>query len=240
MDKLFQTFPDNGVVSRFSTNARKSPTLGNMRDRVFRFNFNAVGEVMTITNFELLEYSKQIGLNDVAEERFSWLFALDVLMVEKIYGVEPSQIVSEIKAMEEGKSGVLTKDPTQFNRPPLKEFWHKHYFASRFLPQNILAELPKKKMRQLAEDVFDPTISDVVTEEMIRKFSYRVTIESFEERCADKRITGEWIVFAKHSRKNYYLCLATHNDGDDVVAQKIKDICCPQFPFLHGYIMGYS
>lgn len=202
-----------------------------MKFHTFYFNGNAGNERISITNHGLLEYAKQIRLNDAAEGRFSWLFALDVMMFEKMYGIDSSQIVSEIRAMEEG-GGSMTKAPTQFTREPLRGLWHKHYFSPRFLPQNILSELPKKKMRRLAEEVFDTTRSDVITEEMIAEFSYRVSVESFEERGADKRVTGEWIVFAKHSGKNYYLCLSTHNAGDDVVAQRIKDVCYPQFPFL--------
>jgi len=203
-----------------------------MTIHTFRFNVNAGGEQSSLTNHELLEYAKQIRLHDVAEGRYAWLFALEVMMTEKQYGIDSFQIVAEIKAMEEGKTGFHTKAPSLLTRERLRGLWHKHYFAPRFLPQNILSELPKKKMLRLAEEVFDWRKWDVVTEEMVNEFSHRVAIESFEERGGDKRLTGEWIVFAKHNGKNYYLCLSTHTAGDETVAQQIRDVCCPQFPFI--------
>lgn len=48
-----------------------------------------------------------------------------------------------------------------------------------------------------------------------------------------ERLTGEWIVFAKHEGLNYYLTLTTHDrtlHQDD--RQQIENICYPEFPFL--------
>jgi hypothetical protein len=55
----------------------------------------------------------------------------------------------------------------------------------------------------------------------------------YRERSREGKLTGHWIVFAEHNGKNYYLCLATHEEGDEVVAERIKDGCCAEFPFLH-------
>jgi hypothetical protein len=52
------------------------------------------------------------------------------------------------------------------------------------------------------------------------------------DRSEDDELTGEWIIFAEHDGKNYYLCLATRKEGYDVIADKIKSECCPEFPFL--------
>jgi hypothetical protein len=45
-------------------------------------------------------------------------------------------------------------------------------------------------------------------------------------------LTGEWIVFVEHEGQNYYICLATHNGGDDEILGYIRNICHLEFPFL--------
>lgn len=48
-----------------------------------------------------------------------------------------------------------------------------------------------------------------------------------------ERLTGEWIVFAKHEGQNYYLSLATHDKTThEDLRRNIDAICCPEFPFL--------
>ena len=47
--------------------------------------------------------------------------------------------------------------------------------------------------------------SSVITQDMIDELSHRVTHEAVESRDKDGKITGEWLIFAKHDGKNYYL-----------------------------------
>jgi predicted transcriptional regulator len=48
-----------------------------------------------------------------------------------------------------------------------------------------------------------------------------------------ERLTGEWIVFAKHEGRNYYLTLATHDKTThEHERQQIENICYREFPFL--------
>ncbi len=52
-----------------------------------------------------------------------------------------------------------------------------------------------------------------------------------------ERLTGEWIVFAKHQGLNYYLTLATHDQTmHEHERQQIDAICCQEFPFLDGLL----
>ena len=85
-------------------------------------------------------------------------------------------------------------------------------------------------------EIFDPNKSPVVTKEMINELSHRVVVESLEDRGANNKLTGEWIVFAKHQGQNYYLCLTNHESGDENIAQSIKSACVPQFSFLNTYV----
>ena len=47
-------------------------------------------------------------------------------------------------------------------------------------------------------------------------------IRLYLDRSQEGKLTGHWIVFAEHDRKNYYLCLATHEEGDDVIAEELR------------------
>ena len=50
------------------------------------------------------------------------------------------------------------------------------------------------------------------------------------------KLTGEWIVYAVHEGLNYYLCITSHESGDENIAQNIKAACLPQFSFLDAYV----
>jgi len=56
--------------------------------------------------------------------------------------------------------------------------------------------------------------------------------ESSEERENQSKLTGEWIVFAKHQGRNYYVTLATHTTGDQHTFDEIKSMAHAEFPFL--------
>jgi hypothetical protein len=95
----------------------------------------------TITDEDMTRYADEIGLNRVANDRYSCVFVMDLLLHERFLGVEASAIVEEIKALEQGRCGVGTKPASQFQREPLRGFWHKHYFCARFVAQNMLNQL---------------------------------------------------------------------------------------------------
>jgi hypothetical protein len=51
--------------------------------------------------------------------------------------------------------------------------------------------------------------------------------------AAAANLTGEWIIYAHHDGKNYYLCLGTHDkSGHKGLRQQLDDFCCLEFPFL--------
>jgi hypothetical protein len=82
----------------------------------------------------------------------------------------------------------------------------------------------------------DPSKSPVITKEMITELAHRVTHEPVEDRANNKKLTGEWIVFAKEAGQNYYLCLNTHNAGDQQIVDRIKSNCLREFPFLSAIV----
>jgi hypothetical protein len=186
-----------------------------------------------VTEKELLPYAKLIGLESLASGRYSWLFLLNLYLNERVQGVDSGMVMQEIRDLEAGTSTTGTKAATQFQRPPLQGLWHKHYFSGHFVAHNILNQLSGDRIMNLASRVFDPSVSSVITEQMIRDFAYEVSHGSLEKRAEQKRLTGEWIVFAKHEGQNFYLCASTHTNGDQVIYDSIKSAVLLQFPFLN-------
>lgn len=198
----------------------------------YSFTVHVGNKPQVITNKELEEYAKMVGLQAIASERYSWLFAIDLLLFERVNGIDPHMIVDEIKTLEGVRPGGGTKLATQFERKPLKGLWHKHFFSAHFVAYNIVNEIAGKKLKCLVDEIFDSNKSLVVTREMSNVLAHRACVGPLENRDGDGRLTGEWIVFAKHDGNNYYLCLSTHKTGDQQIYDRIKSVCYPQFPFL--------
>ena len=50
------------------------------------------------------------------------------------------------------------------------------------------------------------------------------------EAVHSKKLTGEWLVYAKSNDKNYFLCLATHSEGDQNIFDNKILSCYQEFP----------
>jgi len=62
--------------------------------------------------------------------------------------------------------------------------------------------------------------------------SHRFMDEGFRDRAAAGRLTGEWIIFAKHEGKRFYLTVALHGEDDASIHERIVKWCQPEVPFL--------
>ena len=202
------------------------------------FNVHEGNSTYRVENEELAEYANLYGLETLIPSRYSWLFVFNLMMLERKNGIAPFSIIDEIKNLEDVGPPQQTKPASEFKGAHLKGLWHKHFFAANLslLAHNISNQLAGGKLGKLVEDIFDPNKSPVVTKEMIGELSHRVVVGSLEDRASDGKLTGEWIVFAKHQGQNYYLCLTTHESGDENIAQSIKAACMPQFAFLNTYV----
>jgi hypothetical protein len=198
----------------------------------FTFNVHVGSDTRTITQDELGEYAQWVGLDRVAPDRYSWLFVLDLLLNEQVNGVDPFGVVDEIKALEAGESRLGTKPASEFTHEPLRGLWHKHYFSAHFVGKNIQNHFAGRRLDRFIRKIFDPAKSPIVTREMIEEFAHGFAHEPLEHRAEAERLTGEWIIFAKHEEQNYYLCLATHTSGDEAIFARIASACFRQFPFL--------
>lgn len=202
------------------------------------FNVHEGSSTYRVENEELVEYANFYGLERLISGRYSWLFVFNLMMLERNNGIAPFSIIDEIKSLEGDVASQQTKPASEFKGAHLKGLWHKHFFAANLslIAHNITNQLAGGKLAKLVEEVFDPKKNSVVSKEMIGELSHRVVVESLEDRASNSKLTGEWIVFAKHQGQNYYLCVATHNSGDENIAQSIKAACLPQFEFLSNHM----
>jgi len=180
--------------------------------------------------------SKLVKRMSELAKRMSELIWFDIYVLDAAFGVSPHEILSAIRELEQGELPSGVKPATQFKNLPLKGLWHKHFFSAHFIVQNIILGLGKTGLERLVNEVMDPAKSPVITEEMINELAHRVTYEPVEVRDARKKLTGEWIVYLRHEGKNYYLCVNTHNAGDQFIFDRIKEHCVRDFPELLAWL----
>ncbi|MFA5685018.1 MAG: hypothetical protein WCZ65_06230 [Lysobacteraceae bacterium] len=202
----------------------------------YNFRVHVGTEIKTFTEVELGEYAGLVGLDKAAPGRYSWLFVMQLYLHAEVNGIDPSMIVGELKALEGGTSPAGTKPATEFTREPLKGLWHKHFFSAHFVGHNLANHHAGGRLGKLVEQVMDPKKYPVITAELINKLTHEIVTGAFEKREAQDKLTGEWIVFAKHGGQNYYLCLATHETGDQAIYDQIESACFRQFPALNPVV----
>ena len=189
------------------------------------FKIQVGDQTQVITWKRLARYAESLGLNQIIKNRFSCPFVLNVYLHDHIYDIGPTLIVDEIKRLGNGILGPGTKQAKPIDRWPLRGLWHQHFFSPHFAAKNILNRIAGNRGKIIAERVFNFDNPSPITREMIAEFSHRLTMEQLERHSNAGKLTGEWIVFAKHDGTNYYLCLATHTSDGSVMCDQIKLIC---------------
>ena len=70
-----------------------------------------------------------------------------------------------------------------------------------------------------------------------KALAHEFTVGAFEKRAGDKEMTGDWVIFAKHEGKNYYLGVSPHTEkntahDDDALYRQLENGSAAEFPFL--------
>jgi hypothetical protein len=181
-------------------------------------------------------------LEQIAPGRISLLFLLSIFGAFKAGRVNPFQVAAEIEALEKGKSTGL-KPPIQNKYPPLKGLWHKHYMQTGIASMTMNV---KHGLKQFGIPYLQKKVQEAQQAREIRYFTVddvapiaRDAVSGNWKRLREaEKLTGEWIVFAKHEGLNYYLSLATHDlSTHDNLRQQIDALSCREFPFL-GQILA--
>ena len=152
---------------------------------------------------------------------------------------EKGFILDEIDFLEGVSPSTRTKEASQFKRSPLRPFWHKHFSTPRHTFKNLgvrwgldrggNTDLSCMISGVASEHGHDPEKWPLVLAD-------RLVFEGFVDR-ARHGLTGDWIIFAIHHGQNYYLDLATHEEGVDsyTLYEKLRDSAEAEFPFLFSF-----
>ncbi|BCT66857.1 hypothetical protein NNRS527_00425 [Nitrosospira sp. NRS527] len=84
----------------------------------------ANGEDMTTV---ITGFANFIGLEPLVSGRYSILLVLGLFGGATSNRLNPAKVVHEIQTLEGVRNPSRLKPPTQFEYPPLKGLWHKHY-----------------------------------------------------------------------------------------------------------------
>jgi hypothetical protein len=144
-------------------------------------------------------------------------------------------VLDELDFLERIRKSSKTKAPEPFRHPLLQRFWHKHYSSARHIPRNIGLSW---SLDHRGNQALDQALAAIarehgrVSDVRPRELAHRLTVDGYEKRA--RRLTGEWILYAVHDRKNYYLTLGTHREGKDPeeLRARLQRQCEAEWPFL--------
>lgn len=190
-------------------------------------------ETKRIDGQKRTEFVQRYGLNDLIPNRYSEVLIVDLIVNLDLNGIDPRQIIDEIKRLETIDDDGYTKEATQFKHPPLHPLWHQHYFSSHYIVPNIQNEM-KRNFKTIWDTSMGPEGS-VIEQSHIDNLVHNIVEGTIETRSHEKRITGEWLVFAKQTTGNIYLCMANHTAGDQNIYDKVAYCCERQFPLLEPF-----
>lgn len=193
---------------------------------------------ITITPEQLADFKAFLRFNDDLKSRVSELFYLDLYIYATECFVNPMMIAEEVINLENGDGTTNTKLASEFKNMPLKGLWHKHFFCQQFIAKNIQIGLGKNGKGNIIRDVMEKSGNSHFEPSDISEIAKRVVYGTLNKRTEGNSLTGEWILFSKHENKNYYLCLSTHNSGDEYISSRIQNHCANQFPFLVSLMAG--
>ena len=100
-----------------------------------------------------------------------------------------------------------TKAAAPFEGSLLSGLWHKHYFQAAFIPKNVSNHWKPKGNSKNLLGRFGAIMQDqaIPYEKKAGALSHAFVLDGYRERGESQKITGEWIVYARHQDVNYYL-----------------------------------
>jgi hypothetical protein len=144
--------------------------------------------------------------------------------------VDVHAVIEQIAEMERAahSRAVPTKAPIQFDTGPLKGLWHKHWFQSSFMPENLANEMERHGasliFKRLSERYGrNGWSTHTIDREMVDLLAHATVFDAMDHRTGSgrrgsrSRLTGEWIVFAKTRARNVYLTLGGHCETNEAI-----------------------
>ena len=170
-------------------------------------------------------------------ERISLALAFRLLGIMSA-DLDAMAVLDELDYLEGIKPNSKTKREEPFRHAPLAPFWHKHFSSARHIIPNIgirwgIKNGGNKDLTNLIEGI--ARVHGDEPEVWQKQLAHALIVEAIEDRTR-RGLTGDWIIYAKHEGRNYYLDLAGHHEGVRQNApdlfQKLRKGCEAEFPFL--------
>lgn len=192
---------------------------------------------------DLARFDEICGVSRATKGRHSVFLTLQLKWGLEHGLVNPAKVLMEIESLEGGGPS-RTKPAVQNKHPPLKGLWHKHYMAEGMssLATNLRNELLRTGLPSLERFVRDAREAGeqrYFGTEHVGLIVQDAVNNNWTRRTSESRLTGEWLLFAKHEGFNYYLCLGSHNrETHQGLRAAIEAICCEEFPFLRDLLVS--
>ena len=190
----------------------------------------------------VMKFVNMVGLERVAPGRYSLLLVFDLINGYESRRLNPAKIMCEIEALEKCGQESRLKAPVQNKHQPLKGLWHKHYLPDSVgsIARNLFKGLKNHGLPQLKRLIDEAIASGeerYFSEQDVNIISHDAVYSTWERLIDNCELTGEWIIFAKHGGKNYYLCIGNHDKAQHANLRKhIDAVCCKEFPFLSSIL----
>lgn len=190
---------------------------------------------------DLLRFAEMIGLERIASGRYSVLLLLGLFGGVRSGRLNPAKVIHEIECLEDTHKRSHLKPASQFDRrPALRGLWHKHYLEDGLpsMAENIRKGIAKFGLPWLKQQIAGSHTSGeerFLTEQDRARIAYDAVVGNWQQLIEHSALTGEWLIFAEHQGKKYYLCLGKHG-GDEMLRSQIDAICLKEFPFLAGIL----
>jgi hypothetical protein len=209
-----------------------------------RFKVGLTGEDGSDCSENVEAFADFIGLERLVPGRYSALLVLQLFASYSARYLNPYKVLHEIGALEQSATTRM-KAATPFTGPHLRGLWHKHFLPDGIpsIARNVMNGLKDYGLPWLEERVRQAQASgkeEFMTTDDVRSIADEAVYRNLKRRATSSKMTGEWIVFARHEGSRYYLAIAQHDMGDERLRQMIDAVCCHEFPFLQSLLSKKS
>lgn len=174
--------------------------------------------------------------------RVSRLLTAQLTSASKYRLFSSFSVTDVIQQLEGVGRGICSKEGEPFRRLPLLGLWKVHFFDARFLFKNLtnhwgLAFDDCPRFKALCSQINAEEERSPSKHGWQGRLAHELVVGGYEKKARKKKLTGEWIIFAKHEGVNYYLCIAKHStsaDYDRKILALVRAFCITEFPFLFG------
>ena len=195
-------------------------------------------ERVSVSLQDISKWKEALGIREPCRSRVSAFLVTQLRWLVQARRLNVHAIVDEIHSLDGLLSRTSTKKARCFRYPPLRGLWHQHFFDASYFVPNVGAFLGLAdggngaRLDEILDVFFKEHAGQELTPALEAEMAFRILVQPFEDRARRRRLTGEWIVFAKAAGRNVYLSLGFHRENHETLANQIRANCGWEFPFL--------